>query len=506
MNQTTDNPMIDGAVLKLEFQRLIERAFTVSADVGQEVERIIQLGTSTPLSMEELASLIEKALMTMRTAAEVRRDTATLRALGDDPVATAREIVNRARGSAAAVGAERSQALQTYNGIQPHPVKPAPIFHQRPVPVVEGYMRTADIDLWGDNARLDIHLAQFRKEHRREPNSKELLDIMLSKMQLPGVKPGDQFEIDVLARSIAVNGVRKSPILDVDGTLLDGNRRVAACYYILNGDFTPAEKKRVEWLLVWQLTEHATDEDRESVIVSLNFEPDHKQDWPEYVRARKIYEDWSAALAREPRAGASRQQDIRRAISKKFAIDTEKVTRYIKMVELADEFEQYHVVDKRREQFEVKHRAERYFQYFDELSKGGARSGGVLYALNQDDSFKHLVYDLLFDGKFSNWNKIRPLKYIAESPEARDHLQKASAEANVEVAQDLVDEAIGIVQTKRAELRQIGANERIEKFVAFLEDLPVKAFRDSIKPENLLRLHKALKLVEPHLPGAAQDQ
>ncbi len=501
MNRTSEGRMIDHDALQQEFQRLIQRAFTVSADVGEEVGKLLQLGDSNPLRADELARLIENVIRVMKNGAAQRDDRDALRSLPEDAHDAAQRIVEALCRPATAAEPQRSVPLEVYNGIKPHPVKPAPIFHQRPVPVIEGFIRTTDIALWGDNARLDIHLAQFRKEHARDPNSKELLDIMLSKMQLPGVKPGDQFEIESLARSIAVNGVRKSPILDVDGTLLDGNRRVAACYYILNGDFTPAEKKRVEWLLVWQLTEHATDEDRESVIVSLNFEPDHKQDWPEYVKARKIYEDWAAALAREPRAGASRQQEIKREISKKFALgpDAAHVTRYIKMVELADEFEQYHVIDRRRDQFEVKHRAERYFQYFDELQKG-ARAGGVNYALNQDDSFKHLVYELLFEGKFSNWNKIRPLKYIADSPEAREHLQKARTETDVEVAQDIVDEAIAIVQTKRAELRQIGANERIEKFVAFLEDLPVKAFRDAIKPENLIRLHKALKLVEPHLP------
>src|SRR5260221_386002 len=82
-----------------------------------------------------------------------------------------------------------------------------------------------------------------------------------------------------LARSVANNGVRRSPIIDLDGPLLDGNRRVTACHYVLRSpEFTSEQKKRAEWIYVWQLTEHATDEDRDVVVVSLNFEPDHKQD------------------------------------------------------------------------------------------------------------------------------------------------------------------------------------------------------------------------------------
>lgn len=492
---------IDKELLQQELQILVERAFSISADVGKEVQDLLRLGEQNPLTGEELERFIEKVVRVLVSGAERRGDAETLKALNESPEIIARRIV---QGLSRPVVLDRSRnALTAHNGIDPRPVKPAPIFHQRPIPVIEGFVRTRDIALWGENARIDIHLAQFRKEHSRAPTSRELLDIMLSKMKLPGLEREDQFEIDSLARSIAVNGVRKPPILDVDGTLLDGNRRVAACYYILNGEFSPEEKKRVEWILVWQLTEHATADDRESVIVSLNFEPDHKQEWPEYVKARKIYVEWAAALARDPKAGATRQHQIKRELSHKFALgpDATHVNRYIKMVELADEFEQYHVLDKKRDQFEVKHRAERYFQYFDELQKG-AKPGGVNYALNQDDSFKHLVFDLLFEGKFSNWNKIRPLRYIAESAEARDHLQKARTETDVEAAQDIVDEAIAIVQAKRAELRQIGADERIDKFVTFLEELPVKAFRDAIRPVTLSRLHKALKLVESYLPGA----
>ncbi len=164
---------------------------------------------------------------------------------------------------------------------------------------------------------------------------------MLGKMSLPGLTEEDQFEISDLARSIAANGVRKPPIIDREGNLLDGNRRVTACYYILNSsDFDAEQRKRAEWIQVWQLTEHATEDDREAVIVSLNFEPDHKQDWPEYVKARKVYEHWQALLALEGRANPepARQKEIRKDIARKFAIAPDYVARYIGMVELASEF------------------------------------------------------------------------------------------------------------------------------------------------------------------------
>jgi hypothetical protein len=492
-----------------EFARLIAEAYRVSDDTGDKVAEMLRVADEKPLTRQEAQGLLMRVVDVMRANAELRGDSSTRQALvsgTEEFIATILAVRERMAADPVRTAPPRRRVtLEEHNSIKPRPVLPSPVFHQRAVPVVEGFVYTKDIVLWDDNARLDIHLSQFQRVHGRRPSAEELLGIMQSKLRLPGLEDADQFEIAALARSIGVNGVRKPPIIDVDGKLLDGNRRLAACHLILSSsDFTSEEKKRVEKVLVWQLTDHATDDDREAVIVSLNFEPDHKQDWPEYVKARKVYEEWQARLARERRAGGARQNEIKREISKKFALGpgTDYVSRYIKMVEVADEFEGYHVGDRTRDKFEVKHKSEKYFQYFDELAKG-ARPGGVNYALNQDDTFKHLVFDLLFDGKFSNWNKIRPLRHIAEIPEARDFLVKAREEKDIENAQDLVDDAIAIVQTKSARLRMVGANERVKAFVEWFEQLPVKAFTTEIHKENLLRLHKALKVVESHLANEA---
>src|SRR5262249_27708765 len=155
-----------------------------------------------------------------------------------------------------------------------------------------GFVRVRDIPLWDENERLEIHLAQFREQHGRSPRPEELLDIMLGRLQLPGLADedrDDQFKILSLARSIASNGVRRPPILDVDGPPRDGTRRLAACQLILESDeFGIEEKRRAEWVFVWQLTEHADDTDRGAVVVAMNFEPDNKQEWPAYIKARKV--------------------------------------------------------------------------------------------------------------------------------------------------------------------------------------------------------------------------
>jgi hypothetical protein len=487
-----------------EFRALIAAAERVSADVGDVVRDILQAGLDQPLEPEEARQLLGRILTKIREQADVREDRVVTAQFATD----LETLIDRIESARVAL---RQQAVRLaprvelvdHNGIAPRPVLPTPVFHERSVAVREGFVRTRDIQLWGENQRIDIHLNQFQQAHGRQPNAEELLSIMLGKMSLPGVTEDDQFEISELARSVATNGVRKPPIIDREGNLLDGNRRVTACYYILNSsDFDADQKKRAEWLQVWQLTEHATDEDREAVIVSLNFEPDYKQDWPEYVKARKVYAFWQGLLSLEGRANPSpaRQTELRRTIARRFAIKTDRVTRYINMVELTDEFEDYHVVERGKDKFAVKHKAEKYFQYFEELGKG--RRNGILQTLNDDEGFKSLVYDLLYDDKFKNWAQIRELKSVYNDDDAMLYLREA-ADLKGKEAQVKVETAIAMAKASREIERKVGANKRVEIFVNWLENAPVKIFRpgppDALTHENLTRLYQALKLVESYV-------
>jgi len=493
------------------FADLIDEARRVSADVGDLVAEVLDAGLNQPLTREEARSLLTRVIEVVREGAARRGDRDGVAVLDRDiegfidRVVEARQKIEREQ--ALRLNSPRLQ-LQKHNSIEPRPVRPNPVFHEREVPVWEGFVRTKDIQLWDANARLDIHLNQFQEKHGRRPEAHELLDIMIGTLKLEGISDGDQFEIVALANSIRVNGVRKPPIIDVDGTLLDGNRRISACYYILNSaDFTAEEKRRAEWIQVWQLTPHATDEDREAVIVSLNFEPDNKQDWPQYVKARKVFDEWQALLALEPKPNppAAKQTEMKRAIARKFALSVNEVTRYIQMVGLAQEFEDHHISTRGQDTFAAKHKAERYFQYFDELGKGKSE-GGIYWTLNQEDAFKSLVFDLLYDGKFSNWNKIRDLKYIFQNEDAMEYLRRAREEPDVETAQDHVDDAIGLARARRADIRQVGANTRVRDFVKWFKDLPVKTFKPgepgAIDPENLAGLRDVLSLVELNLGTA----
>ena len=69
----------------------------------------------------------------------------------------------------------------------------------------------------------------------------------------------DIYKIRPLADDIAARGVQTPPVIDYWGTAWDGNRRLAACRYILASDeYTPEQKARASRVRVWQTDRHAT--------------------------------------------------------------------------------------------------------------------------------------------------------------------------------------------------------------------------------------------------------
>ena len=494
--------------IRQSIEAVIEEARHISADVAEEVEEILQQGREHPLAQDEVFELLTKVITVLKHNANQRGDEAARNSLSGDINQIVEQMFQIREqvmlDSTEPTTQAKKLELVANNGIRPAPVRPTPCFQGRSIPMYSGFVKATDIQLWDENDRLDTHLGQFRQKNGRDPNPEELLDIMLSKMALPGIpddEKDDQFEIVQLARSIAVNGVRKPPILDIHGNLLDGNRRVAACYYILNSDeFSSVQKRRVEYIQVWQLTDHATDDDRNAVVVSLNFESDCKLDWPEYIKARKVFEEWEAMLSLEPRSpGRQRQAQMKRELSIRFALgpDTKTVNEYLNKVQWAKDFEEYHINDKNRDSYEVQHRSDKYFQYFNELYRGGTTPGGVAFALNQDEGLKHTVFDLIYDGKLRNAQQIRALKHTFYNQEARELLARARNESDPDLADDHVEDAITIARSQRAETREMGANARIESFVNWFEELPLRTLPDQIKSENLQGLLRVLKRVEP---------
>lgn len=484
--------------LKTTLEGLIRAAYDASADIGHEVERILKEGWESPLNEAEVIRLLTMTIEHLKKSPALSGDASVQQSMGKDISKLVSRVIETRERIAHVLprqtsGPSRPDSMEIY---------PRPCFHGVYVPMLNKEVSVRDIDLWNDNHRLETHISQFEDRNGRKPSSDELLSIMLSHMDLPGIPDqsrDDQFEIVKLAQSIAENGVRRPPILDNDMTLLDGNRRVAACLHILNSPkFSPEQKRRVEKIPCWQLTPYATDKDREAIIISLNFEDDCKEPWPEYVKARIVYDHWQAMLAMESEQSLTpeREKALRKSLAERFAIEHRKAERYLAMVGLAQEFEDYHVNENGKDVYEAKHHADRYFQYFDELTRGRS-PGGVFHTLNQDETLKRTVFDLLFDGKLRNWRIVRWLRFTNEETMAA--LVRAKGEEK-EIAQDTVEDALATAFHRSRESRDVSAaaaNSRIKNFAEWLEGLPPSAFRDSVRTDNLQALLKALQLVAP---------
>ena len=229
---------------------LLERMRSVSEDCTEDLERVRREGLSNPMPNEELKQLLERCIDEALRGAQNRgdREVASYLRVGKeqivrDVMGTREASILESSSGRAAAGPVRPLKLKAHNGVKPHPVKPSPHFHGRAVAVDEGFVDVEDIRLSDNNQRLKIHVDQFTESRGRKPTDLDLLSIMNSQANLPGIKFKDEFKIEDLARSIAENGVRLPPVISHSGVLLDGNRRVTACLSILNSDTYTVEKR-----------------------------------------------------------------------------------------------------------------------------------------------------------------------------------------------------------------------------------------------------------------------
>jgi hypothetical protein len=334
---------------------------------------------------------------------------------------------------------------------------------------------------------------------------------MLSAIELPGVSRDDEFKIRQLADSIAANGVRVPPIIDHWGVPQDGNRRLAACHYVLSSDrYDNGQKERARTIRVWKMSEFAHDDDYRAVMIGLNFEPSEKIDWPDYIRARRVAEEWEGEHPSTPR-----KTQLRKELAERFVIETNRVGRFLNMVDWAERFEDHHRERGRGEQ-EVQQKASDVFQYFAEMSIG-KKEGGVAYTLAEDEQLRELTFDLLFDGKIKAFPLIRDLSKISKNEEARDLLVEAASipvtqgldpnhDPGVAAAREKVALAVSVTRAADAEIRAAGADQKIRSFVQWLRKVPIDVFDEKVETKTLRDLVAAFELTLPLVKQAIEKR
>ncbi|RFU21038.1 hypothetical protein [Geodermatophilus marinus] len=464
------------------------------------------------LSDEELHHLLTEVLVHIRgggqpTDAQKTTLAAQVRGLIRDAIRTRRqprptpslaaveEEAGPAHSGATDPSARRHLELYGAAGMEVRPVRPMPTFLGSDVPLTEGFADTLEIAFWEDNLRLKLDLDDFRRREGRAPEPDELRQMLWPKGALP---KEDIYKILPLADDIAARGVQTPPVIDYWGTAWDGNRRLAACRYILASDeYTPEQKARARRIRVWQTDEHATEDQIQAIVTSLNFGDDFKVPWPEYVRARQVYDTYIARRDSEASLRVLTERDetkIRAAVGRFFGIKTQEVTRYCKMVVWALDFEDYHR-EQDRDESQIANRTNALFQYFYELDSGRG-DDKLAVKLRDDEGFRDIVFDLMFDGKFKNWAQIRDLRRVYDNPEALDELKQAHRETDSTIGRAAVNRAIDIARQQSTALRQAGRADELARITKWLNEDVTLAVLRKLDPEVLREFRDAARAVD----------
>lgn len=470
-------------------EELIASAETLSEDFGAEVERAVRAAREHPLDAPRARRLYTRILVILQSH-------------GDDLVDAEREqVVAEVRGEVETIVAsvDRPSALDVedffvdHEGLEARRVVPVPTFNEKAVEMVEGYVDIERLKLWKGNHRLSLQVQEFEEQNHREPEDEELVRLMQGTIHLPSLERADPFKLKPLADSIARKGVEVPPIVSFDGEPKDGNRRIAASLLVLHGKgYDGVQKRRARFIRVWRAPENTTDDQFEAIVVSRNFESDHKEPWPEYIKGKLVVEEFE--LRRDQVKGRITRpvmKKIREEVAKDFAIKAKDVTRYAEMVHWAEDFTAYHE-EQGRDPAKVRYQAEKNFQWFYELAAGKGDEK-LTRKLDDDDELKAVVYDLMFD-VLDSGAQVRNLYRVVGNAETAQMLLKAHslAETDPEGAADLVDEAIAEAKRRSVRRRSIGFEDYLKTMVERLGATPPDQWH-GVDSELLLQVRRVMR-------------
>lgn len=507
-------------------ETLIEQAETLAADYADVVQDAVRAAREEPLEDEDARQLFVRILTILRTTGR-ELDVAESAALAEQIGAEAAILTKRRHHSATTTSAdatgrvrrgtdgepetENSEdepivrgglAFYKRHGLAPRPVLPVQTFKGQPIMLTEGFVDVTTLPLWMDNHRVQLHVAEFREINHRDPSAEELLDLMHGDLEMPGLDAKDPFKLKGLAGSIARKGVERAPIVTWEGEPKDGNRRIAASRMVLEDPHaTPEQKERARWIRVWQAPKGTTPDQFEAIVVALNFEPDHKEDWPEYVKARLVVDRYRS-LKEDLRVGGWTQRrdlELRKQVAEMFAIEQREVKRYVEMVQWADDFEDYHTTERGLDPAAVRYKANDIFQWFYEVQAGTGQNK-LVAKVQQDDALRAIAYDLMYDVLDSGL-QVRNLHKVVADEAALDLLKRAHDETTQDQALKFVDAAIAEAQ-KNSPTKRLGFDQFLRSAVDRLGSTPPDQWRsvDAALLNDLRRVfHSAIGAIEGEL-------
>jgi hypothetical protein len=353
-------------------------------------------------------------------------------------------------------------------------------FHHRPVAGWSGYVKTTDIHGWVNNVRIALFVEKWKRDHKgAAPTNDEILDWMVT-------DPYGEFELPSLGESIVKNGVRQEIVIKADGTLLDGNRRYFASLYKLRESKKSGDsevERMVSHLPAFVLSPTCTDVDFDSVLVEENFVDDCRRAWPNFIKAQRVFDAY-----KELTGGEQSKASVIATLVERFGMKKPHLERWIKMMNYIEEFHLFHVSGDDdegvlpKDEYEVKWQSQKYFEYFDELTKPD-----VAKALDNDLELRDKVFERLFDNDFRNFKQIRSLPAISRDLRARDKFMLGDG-------QEAVDDAIDWVSVVGLTRKALQVNDRVLSFAKFLGSLTASDI-DRLDPMALDALHEIAEKV-----------
>ncbi len=310
----------------------------------------------------------------------------------------------------------------------PAPYREDRIFHGRALNVWMGEVGVDKIKGWPGNPRTELQFEQFRVTYGRPPGDDEMYQIVLADKD-----PKEGIKIRELAGNISQNGVRMPIVLTYEGDLLDGNRRYYACRFLATDGASPQERRRFKTIPAIVLPEGTGDEAKNDIMTEFNFAPDYRVEWPYYVKAMKVYDDYV-------------DNDLDKDdLVNKYGLEWRTLSKWIAAAKLCQRFLRHHedpVTGK--PSYLAQKFAYNYFIMFDEMARNYNSK------LNQAD-FREAIFDLLLSGYENDAQRFKKSADMVRLDEIWDNPDGAWTALTTQMGPKALQQALDIVNQSNSD-------------------------------------------------------
>lgn len=326
------------------------------------------------------------------------------------------------------------------------------LYNGQKLMVWEGKVKVSSINGWVDNPRIELARKTLQEKVGDRPLTQdEVFELM---------KTDSDVKLKELRDDLIKNGLREPLTLSHNGKILDGNRRYFALKFALdNMAINHPNRSDLESVSAYVLTEGATEEDEQHVLVEENFSPSLKIEWPEFVKARMVVEASENGLTVDQ---ISKKYDWPKAKVKETLRIYDLINEYLIFAQAAADAEDEYGGGLGMTEQEAVNEASKKYQFFNEAQKS------FLEPLKTDIDFKIQFFKWVNQGKFSSFQEVRVAYSAWKHPEAKAALMQPeptaakSAKAILDYNTRIVnstDEVVGRIDSFAKFLRQMTAQQ-----------------------------------------------